>query len=130
MRDVDETLRILRQLDELGVRLAVDGFGAGSSSFMCLRRFPIDAVKIDRSFVRDVPGDTGAAAIVRAIAGMAHSLNHAVAAEGVETPAQLQFLREAGCDEYQGYLYSPAVQAEKFAEFLRSESGPHAVIGR
>jgi EAL domain-containing protein (putative c-di-GMP-specific phosphodiesterase class I) len=127
MRDAETTLGILRQLAEMGVRLSVDNFGAGYSSFMCLRRFPLHSVKIDRSFVFDLPGSEDAAAIARAIAGMAHSLVLTVAAEGVETQPQLRFLRELGCQEYQGYVFSPALPAEKFAELLRRESNPQGV---
>ncbi len=125
--DAETTLGMLRQLAAMGVRLCVDNFGAGYSSFMCLRRFPLHSVKIDRSFVLDLPGNQDAAAIARAIAGMAGSLMLTVVAKGVETPAQLRFLREIGCEEYQGYLFSPALPVEKFAELLRREPGPHGI---
>ena len=94
----------LEQLKSLGVQLAIDDFGTGYSSLAYLKRFPIDTLKVDRSFIRDVPGDSGDRKITRAIIAMAHSLRLRVVAEGVETAAQLKFLRAQRCDSVQGYL--------------------------
>ena len=115
MRDVDETLQILASLKKLGLCIAVDDFGTGYSSLNYLKQFPIDVLKIDRSFVDGLPEGEQDGQIARAIIAMAHSLGLAVIAEGVETQPQLDFLREHGCDEVQGYLFGkpmPAAQLE------------------
>jgi EAL domain-containing protein (putative c-di-GMP-specific phosphodiesterase class I) len=96
----------MRRLKMLGVRLAMDDFGTGYSSLASLKRFPVDCVKIDRSFVNDIPGDAGDSALTRAIVAMGHSLGLHVVAEGVERRDQLDFLRREGCDEYQGYWFA------------------------
>lgn len=121
MRETEATLVILRQLSDMGVRISVDDFGTGYSSFSCLCRFPLHTLKIDRSFVRDIPGHRDAAAIIKAIIAMGHSLKLNVVAEGVETHPQLEYLRELGCDEYQGNLFSAGVPAGQFEELLRRE---------
>jgi len=121
MREIETTLVILEQLKALGVQLVIDDFGTGYSSFNYLRRFPLHTLKIDRSFVRDIPGHQDVSAITRAIIAMGHSLKLNVVAEGVETHPQLDYLRELGCDEYQGYLFSAAVPAGQFEELLRRE---------
>ena len=102
--DIDATVATLRRLKDLGVRLAVDDFGIGYTSLVYLKRFPLDTVKIDRSFIRDVAEGGEDAAIVDALLAMAHRLRLEVTAEGVETQAQLEFLRERGCDRVQGFL--------------------------
>ncbi len=109
--DVDAVRRTLEALKSLGVRIAVDDFGTGYSSLSYLRRFPIDILKIDRSFVRDVCGDEDAAAIVAAIVALAHKLGLEIVAEGVETEAQRLFLEQQGCEIGQGYLFSPPLPA-------------------
>ncbi|WP_444544375.1 bifunctional diguanylate cyclase/phosphodiesterase [Pseudomonas paralcaligenes] len=114
MRDVGETLQVLASLKRLGLSIAVDDFGTGYSSLNYLKQFPIDVLKIDRSFVDGVPGGEQDAQIARAIIAMAHSLNLAVIAEGVETQGQLDFLREHGCDEVQGYLFGKPMAADQF----------------
>jgi EAL domain-containing protein (putative c-di-GMP-specific phosphodiesterase class I) len=106
MQDSPQTIELLNELRRLGVRVAMDDFGTGFSSLSYLRSFPFDRIKIDRSFVRDVDNHADARAIVRAIAGMGRSLGIAVTAEGVETPTQLDAVRQDGCDEVQGYLFS------------------------
>lgn len=126
MREVETTLVILKQLNDLGVQLSIDDFGTGYSSFSYLRRFPLHTLKIDRSFVRDIPGREDVAAITKAIIAMGHSLKLKVVAEGVETQPQLDYLSEIGCDEYQGYLCSAAVPAAQFDDLLRRERGERA----
>ena len=113
MENPVDAIRALSALSDMGVEISIDDFGTGYSSLSYLKRFPIDKIKIDRSFVRDIASDPEDAAIVTAIIAMAHSLQCAVVAEGVETTAQLAFLRERGCDEYQGYLFSRPVPADE-----------------
>lgn len=111
VEDASEALKTLKSLDELGVRLAIDDFGTGYSGLSYLKRFPIDTVKIDQSFIRDISVDADDAAIVRAIVAMAKSLKLSVVAEGVETGEQLAFLSSLGCDFAQGYLLGRPVDA-------------------
>jgi diguanylate cyclase (GGDEF)-like protein len=118
VRDADEALARLDALARLGVRLSIDDFGTGYSSLAYLKRFPIDKLKIDRSFVRGLPDDDTDAGIVRAILQMARALGLRVIAEGVETETQRQFLRAGGCDEYQGFLCAPALDAFSFEKRL------------
>jgi EAL domain-containing protein (putative c-di-GMP-specific phosphodiesterase class I) len=119
MHDAEQSIAILRQLSTLGVRISVDDFGTGYSSLSYLRRLPLDKLKIDRAFIRDVVTSRDDAAIVRAIVSLAHNLRLKVIAEGVETPDQLAFLRELGCDQYQGFHYSVPVPDHLFIEMLR-----------
>ncbi|MBA1244084.1 EAL domain-containing protein [Pseudomonas japonica] len=114
MRDVNEAMQILDSLKMLGLSIAVDDFGTGYSSLNYLKQFPIDVLKIDRTFVDGLPEGEQDAQIARAIIAMAHSLNLSVIAEGVETHDQLDFLREHGCDEVQGYLFGRPMQANRF----------------
>ncbi|MDO9239272.1 MAG: EAL domain-containing protein [Methylicorpusculum sp.] len=122
MENTEQTISTLNQLHALGVKLAIDDFGTGYSSLSYLKRFQIDKLKIDQSFVRDLGRDTEDAAIVTAIIGMAKGLGFKTIAEGVETQDQLDFLREKQCDEIQGYFFSKPVPPEKFAELLRKGS--------
>ncbi|MBD8496314.1 EAL domain-containing protein [Pseudomonas syringae] len=114
MREVSEAMQILDGLKNLGLSIAVDDFGTGYSSLNYLKQFPIDVLKIDRTFVDGLPSGEQDAQIARAIIAMAHSLNLAVIAEGVETHEQLEFLREHGCDEVQGYLFGRPMSAGHF----------------
>jgi len=127
MQDPELATAALEKLQTLGLRIAVDDFGTGYSSLAYLKRFPLDALKIDRSFVRDITTDADDAAIAKAVITMAHSLNLKVVAEGVETAGQLAFLAANRCDEAQGYLYSPPVAADDCAKLLRNRHNlPHA----
>jgi EAL domain-containing protein (putative c-di-GMP-specific phosphodiesterase class I) len=120
MENVETIIPKLQTIRGLGVEIAVDDFGTGYSSLSYLKRFPIDTLKIDRSFVRDVPADQDDAAIVRAIIAMSRSLRMKVIAEGVETEEQREFLRAEGCDEIQGYLSGRPVPPEEFLQLLRT----------
>ena len=123
MQDTETTTAVLRALKDLGVRLAIDDFGTGYSSLSYLRRFPIDTLKIDQSFVQDIDGDTEEAVLVSAIIAMGKSLKLGVVAEGIETGPQLAFLQSQHCAEGQGYYFSRPVAAEAFATLLAT--GPH-----
>jgi EAL domain-containing protein (putative c-di-GMP-specific phosphodiesterase class I) len=116
--DVQDMTARLQRLHDLGVRLAIDDFGTGYSSLGYLKRFPIDRLKIDRSFIDKLPDDESDAVITRAVIHLARALNLKVIAEGVETDAQRHFLLEAGCDEFQGWLFSPAVPAGDFEALM------------
>ena len=121
MRDVEETIATLEYLKSTGITLAIDDFGTGYSSLSYLRRFPIDALKIDRSFVMDLEASNDGATICAAIIAMARQLGLTVIAEGVETPEQVEFLSSHDCDEIQGFLFSKPIPASEFQEkFLES----------
>ncbi|MBA3752907.1 MAG: EAL domain-containing protein, partial [Nitrospira sp.] len=122
MRDVEASVTMLEELRAMGVRLSIDDFGTGYSSLSYLQRFPLSRLKIDQSFVRDLLTNVNNAKITRAIIAMAHSLNLSVLAEGVETEAQLARLRDEGCDEVQGYLFSRPVCAQDFEALLRIDA--------
>ena len=119
MHDVENAIAMLRELKQIGVTLALDDFGTGYSSLAYLKRFPIDVLKIDRSFVRDIDREADDAAIAHAVIAMAHSLGLQVTAEGVENEAQLALLRQYGCNDFQGYLFSQPVPAEEFSLLLQ-----------
>ncbi len=114
IHDTQDALLRLEALAKLGVLLSIDDFGTGYSSLGYLKRFPIDRLKIDRSFVRQLPGDSGDEAIVNAIIQLGRAMKLRVIAEGVETESQRQFLMDAGCDEFQGFLYAPALDQAEF----------------
>jgi diguanylate cyclase (GGDEF)-like protein len=127
MSDPEESIAVLEQLSATGVLVSVDDFGTGYSSMSYLSRFPIDILKIDRIFISEIASRSEDASIVRAIVSLAHSLKLKVVAEGVETQAQLEFLKSLGCDEYQGYAFSRPVPAAAFAEVVaeaRARSAP------
>ncbi len=124
LHDAAEALHRLQALARLGVRLSIDDFGTGYSSLAYLKRFPIGKLKIDRSFVSGLPGDESDAGIVRAILQMARALGKKVIAEGVETEAQRQFLQLAGCDEFQGFLFAPALDTLSFEQRLPPPGHP------
>ena len=126
MRDAEAGRRSLLALKEFGFALAVDDFGTGYCSLNYLKRFPLDTLKIDRSFVADISDDPDDAAIVRAIIALGHSLDLKVVAEGVTTNAQLQFLKAESCDVMQGFLMSAAIPAEAFADLLRMPANSSA----
>ncbi len=119
MKHFDSAATILHTLRERGVRIALDDFGTGYSSLSYLRRFPLDALKIDQSFVREISAAGDDASIVAAVIDMARSLKLRVVAEGVETLGQFEFLPAHGCDEAQGYYFSRPVHPRQFADLLR-----------
>jgi diguanylate cyclase (GGDEF)-like protein/PAS domain S-box-containing protein len=122
MHNAERAVRVLTAIKELGVRLAIDDFGTGYSSLAHLKRFPIDTLKVDRSFIREVPNDAEDKAIAEAIIAMGKTLSLTVVAEGVETPEQQAFLSDQLCDEMQGFYFSTPVAAQDFAELLRGHS--------
>jgi PAS domain S-box-containing protein/diguanylate cyclase (GGDEF)-like protein len=118
MADADKSVALLAQLKAMGIRLAIDDFGTGYSNLNYLKRFPVDRLKLDRSFVHDLENDPDDLAIARAVIAMAHGLRLSVVAEGVETRGQLALLADLGCDLVQGWLFSRAVPGEEFARML------------
>jgi EAL domain-containing protein (putative c-di-GMP-specific phosphodiesterase class I) len=118
MQSPEQSIRTLYDLKKLGIRISLDDFGTGHSSLAYLKRFPIDTLKIDQSFVRDITSDPDTAAIVTAIIAMAHSLRLKVIAEGVEFTEQANFLKRYACDQMQGFLIRPPVPALEFAELI------------
>ncbi len=116
MQNVERAIATLEELRRIGVHLAIDDFGTGYSSLAVLKRFPVDCLKVDRSFVRDIPDDADDMAITRSVILLAHSMGLSVVAEGVETEAQRGFLVDSGCDEMQGFLFSKPLPAAELAE--------------
>lgn len=123
MHNPERVVAVLRELRSMGLHVAIDDFGTGYSSLGYLKRFPVTSVKIDRSFIKDIPADTDDVAITRAVIAMAHSLRLQVTAEGVETSEQLEFLKDHGCNHLQGYLFSRPLPLDEFAVFVR-RAGP------
>jgi EAL domain-containing protein (putative c-di-GMP-specific phosphodiesterase class I) len=119
MQNVDRTVEVFTALKDMGVRLAIDNFGASYASLAQIKRFPIDALKIDRSCISDLQQDAENAAITKAIVALGKTLSLTVVAEGVETSEQERFLRDHACDEMQGYFFSKPVTGDQFAALLR-----------
>jgi EAL domain-containing protein (putative c-di-GMP-specific phosphodiesterase class I) len=124
MQDVDSAIVQLRDLKKLGIKLSVDDFGTGYSSLAYLKRFPIDKLKIDQSFIRDLVSDSDDEKIVKAIIGLAQAMNLKVIAEGVETREQFTFLRDHQCDEMQGYWFSKPLPVTKMMKLLKQAGIP------
>jgi len=124
MQNAEETLSVLHRLRQAGIRLAIDDFGTGYSSLVYLKRLPIDTLKIDKEFIGDLTDDPDDKAITATVITMAHSLGLHVVAEGVETEAQLSYLRAQGCDEIQGYLLSPPLEPARAFAFIRDRQQP------
>ncbi len=120
LNDKEDHLSILTDLKALGIRISMDDFGTGYSCLGTLRSFPFDKIKVDRSFVGDLETNPDAAAIIHAVLGLGHSLGMATCAEGVETQEQLSFLRNEGCSEIQGYLYSRPRPIAEIARMLQT----------
>ena len=120
MGDIQTHLNTLEMLRALGVELSVDDFGTGYSSLAYLKRLPLHELKIDRSFLSAIPGDDDSVAIITAIISMGHRLGLKIVAEGIETQQQLEFLRSHGCNTGQGFLFSPGVAPDQFAQLLRT----------
>jgi EAL domain-containing protein (putative c-di-GMP-specific phosphodiesterase class I) len=118
MQNAAEAVYVLGRLKRMGIHISIDDFGTGYSSLSYLRRFPLDTLKIDGSFIQDVSGNNNDAAIVQAIVGLAHSLNLLVVVEGVENEAQLRFVQASGSDQYQGFLRSHPLPALEFGRLL------------
>lgn len=127
MQQVDSTLRKMRSLDGLGIKVAIDGFGTGYSSLSYLQQSLVDRLKINRTFILDLPNNEGARTIVSAIVAMGRSLGLCVTADGVETKAQESFLRDVGCDDIQGYLYARPMPARDLEAWLAARQGQDPV---
>jgi EAL domain-containing protein (putative c-di-GMP-specific phosphodiesterase class I) len=126
MKDPDGAVVVMESLRRMGVHLSIDDFGTGHSSLGYLKRFPVNQLKVDRSFVRDLPHNGDDVAITRAVIAMAHSLKMSVVAEGVEHQQQFDLLRAEGCDEFQGYLCRPPLEEPELLKFLSEERASRA----
>jgi EAL domain-containing protein (putative c-di-GMP-specific phosphodiesterase class I) len=124
MQDLQQAISKMKELQSMGISLSIDDFGTGYSSLAALKSFPIARLKIDQSFVRDLPDNENDKAIATAVISLGHKLNLKVIAEGVETEEQQTFLRENGCDEIQGHVFSRAVSAEEISLLLRTPRLP------
>ncbi|WP_448189503.1 sensor domain-containing protein [Azospirillum sp. sgz301742] len=129
MQNPEQAIGTMQALKDIGLRLAIDDFGTGYSSLSHLRHFPLDILKVDQSFVRDISNHAEGEAIAAAVVSIGHALGKKVVAEGVETEDQLAFLRSHGCDEYQGFLFSPAVPAARFRELLLNNGQLPGAVG-
>ncbi|NLW04573.1 MAG: EAL domain-containing protein, partial [Pseudomonadaceae bacterium] len=119
LKDQQRLLQMLQQLKQLGVKLSIDDFGTGYSNLSYLKRFAVDKLKIDQSFVQDMENDSDNYALVRAIIQLAHSLGLSVTAEGVETEQQVKILTRLKCDEFQGYYFARPMPADAFVKHLQ-----------
>ena len=119
LESIEETIATMNLLKEIGVKFSLDDFGTGYSSLQYLKRLPLDQLKIDQSFVRDIATDSSDRAIVRTIIAMAQSLNLNIIAEGVETEEQREFLMSKGCTNYQGYMFGKPIPIEQFEALLK-----------
>src|SRR5690606_29376600 len=122
MQDAERAIRTLTAIKALGVRLAIDDFGVGYSSLAQIKRFPIDTLKVDSSFIRDIPQNKEDRAITEAIIAMGRTLSLTVIAEGVETKEQEEFLRDHACDQSQGYYFSKPISPEDFVSFMKEQT--------
>ena len=122
MKNVDQNIRMLKELRALGLSISIDDFGTGYSSLAYLKRFPLNTLKIDRSFIQDITQNTDDQEITRAIIAMGQNLGLKVLAEGVETEQQVSILRDSGCDYIQGYYYSRPLPAAQLANYLKQEN--------
>ena len=126
IRNFDQAFEQIRKLNQTGASIAIDDFGTGYSSLSYLKSFPVSTLKIDQSFVKDLPHDPKAVAVARAILSLGHGLGLKVVAEGVETEQQCEFLKEAGCDLVQGYFFSRSLGVEAFGKWATSFGHPMA----
>jgi EAL domain-containing protein (putative c-di-GMP-specific phosphodiesterase class I) len=124
MEDSDRNIRTMQRLRTLGISLSIDDFGTGYSSLGYLKRFPVNTLKIDRAFVRELEKDESDRAIAGGIIGLAHNLHLKVVAEGVETQGQIRLLREMNCDQIQGFYYCKPLPPAELVEWLRARSQP------
>jgi len=124
LAESEPTLETLHKLRALGIRISMDYFGTGYSSLSYLRSFPFDKIKIDRSFIRDLESKGDSLAIIKAVIGLGQSLGMSTTAEGIETEEQLAAVREQGCNEVQGFLFSPPIDASAVIEMLKAERRP------
>lgn len=128
LQDDEDTSMTLRDLRAIGVRVALDDFGTGYSALTYLNRFPLDVVKMDRGFLRDIEDSNAAAGIASAVISMSHSLGFKVVAEGVDSPPQADLLRTMGCDQIQGFLFSPAIPSAEASRFLATDRSSRPVV--
>ena len=128
MENMEQTIALLRAMRNQGMRIALDDFGTGYSSLSMLKQLPVDAIKIDRSFIRDMPGDTHANALTHAIVAMSKVMDLRVVAEGVESPEQVEFLRQCDCDEFQGFHFSRPVSPEAFLALLEQQKALDTLV--
>jgi diguanylate cyclase (GGDEF)-like protein len=129
IQDIDKTLRILTDLKAMGIKIAIDDFGTGYSSLATLQRFPLDTIKIDRSYIRDIATRDEDSTLTEAIIAMGKSLSLTVVAQGVETKEQADFLRQHACDEFQGFYFNKPMSADQFAELLRAQDTGFTLVG-
>jgi diguanylate cyclase (GGDEF)-like protein len=129
MQDIEKTLRILTDLKSMGVKIAIDDFGTGYSSLATLQRFPLDTIKIDRSYIRDIATRGDDSNLTEAIIAMGKSLSLTVVAQGVETKEQADFLRQHACDEFQGFYFNKPMSADQFTELLQAQDTGITLFG-